>query len=86
MVSRMSESRAAPTHGGYSRWFVIVVAVFVTCLITANVTAVKLVDLFGFILPAGVVFFPVSYIAGDAGVLLLSAGRTIACAVLSNVW
>lgn len=61
----MSESRAASTHGGYSRWFVIIVAVFVTCLITANVTAVKLVDLFGFVLPAGVVIFPVSYIAGD---------------------
>jgi queuosine precursor transporter len=61
----MSESRAASTHGGYSRWFVIIVAVFVTCLITANVTAVKLVDFFGFILPAGVVIFPVSYIAGD---------------------
>jgi len=29
----------------YSHWFLIVVAVFVTCLITANIIAVKLVDL-----------------------------------------
>jgi uncharacterized integral membrane protein (TIGR00697 family) len=50
---------------GYSQWFVIVVAVFVTCLITANVTAVKLVSIFGLILPAGVIVFPISYIVGD---------------------
>jgi uncharacterized integral membrane protein (TIGR00697 family) len=49
----------------YSYWFVMVVAIFVTCLITANITAVKLIDLFGFILPAGVLIFPLSYIAGD---------------------
>jgi uncharacterized integral membrane protein (TIGR00697 family) len=61
----MSEWQSAQTREGYSQWFVIVVAVFVTCLITANITAVKLVDLFGFILPAGVVVFPISYIAGD---------------------
>ena len=41
------------------------VAVFVTCLITANITAVKLVSIFGFILPAGVIIFPISYIVGD---------------------
>ncbi|MBN1847984.1 MAG: queuosine precursor transporter [Deltaproteobacteria bacterium] len=49
----------------YSYWFVIVVTVFATCLITANITAVKLIDLFGFILPAAVLIFPISYIAGD---------------------
>src|SRR3989337_2102889 len=48
-----------------SQWFGIIVAVFVTCLITANITAVKLVTIFGFILPAGVIVFPVSYIVGD---------------------
>jgi hypothetical protein len=41
------------------------VAVFVTCLITANITAVKLVTVFGLIVPAGIVIFPVSYICGD---------------------
>lgn len=49
----------------YSQWFLIVVAVFVTCLITANIIAVKLVDLFGLILPAAIFIFPVSYITGD---------------------
>jgi hypothetical protein len=49
----------------YSHWFLIVVAVFVTCLITANIIAVKLVDLFGQILPAAIFIFPLSYITGD---------------------
>lgn len=49
----------------YSGWFVGVVAVFVTCLITANITAVKLIDLWGLILPAAVFIFPLSYITGD---------------------
>jgi hypothetical protein len=49
----------------HSNWFVGVVALFVTSLITANITAVKLVDLFGFILPAAIFIFPLSYITGD---------------------
>jgi uncharacterized integral membrane protein (TIGR00697 family) len=49
----------------YSHWFLIVVAVFVTCLITANIIAVKLVELFGLILPAAIFIFPLSYITGD---------------------
>jgi uncharacterized integral membrane protein (TIGR00697 family) len=43
----------------------IVVAVFVTCLITANIIAVKLIDLFGLVLPAAIFIFPLSYITGD---------------------
>src|SRR4028119_138003 len=61
----MPERPDSPKREGYSQWFVIVVAVFVTCLITANITAVKLVSVFGLILPAAVVVFPISYIAGD---------------------
>ena len=46
--------------------FVAVVAVFVTCLLTANITAVKLVSILGLPpLPAAVVIFPISYIFGD---------------------
>ncbi len=52
-------------ENGYSRWFLIVAAVFVTCLVTANITAVKLINFFGLILPAAIVIFPVSYIFGD---------------------
>jgi uncharacterized integral membrane protein (TIGR00697 family) len=48
-----------------SHWFVFIAAVFVTCLITANITAVKLVNLFGLTLPAAVIIFPISYIFGD---------------------
>lgn len=49
----------------YSLHFVAVVALFVTALITANVMAVKLVGLWGLVVPAAVVVFPISYICGD---------------------
>lgn len=48
-----------------SKWFVVIAAIFITSLITANIIAVKLIDFFGLILPAAVVIFPVSYIFGD---------------------
>ena len=48
-----------------SPWFVLITAVFVTCLITANIIAVKLVNIFGLVLPAAVIIFPISYIFGD---------------------
>jgi uncharacterized integral membrane protein (TIGR00697 family) len=49
----------------YSLWFVVITAVFVTCLVTANITAVKLVGVAGLVLPAAVIIFPLSYIFGD---------------------
>jgi uncharacterized integral membrane protein (TIGR00697 family) len=39
--------------------------VFITCLITANIAAVKLVSVFGLVLPAAIIIFPISYIFGD---------------------
>jgi hypothetical protein len=54
-----------PNECRYSSWFVIITTIFVTCLLTANITAVKLVNIFGFILPAGTIIFPISYIFGD---------------------
>jgi queuosine precursor transporter len=48
-----------------SQWFIVATALFVTCLITANVIAVKLVAVGGQVLPAGIIIFPVSYILGD---------------------
>ena len=48
-----------------SHRFVIIAAIFVTCLITANIVGVKVVSLGFFILPAAVVLFPLSYIFGD---------------------
>jgi uncharacterized integral membrane protein (TIGR00697 family) len=47
------------------RWFPLVVAVFVTTLIISNIIAVKIVNIFGLYLPAGVILFPVTYIFGD---------------------
>jgi uncharacterized integral membrane protein (TIGR00697 family) len=52
-------------HGRHSSAFVVVVAVFITCLLIANITAVKLVSLAGLIIPAGTIIFPLSYICGD---------------------
>ncbi|MGM0665528.1 MAG: queuosine precursor transporter, partial [Thermodesulfobacteriota bacterium] len=49
----------------YSGRFVVLVAVFVACLIGANITAVKLIVLGGLILPAAIVVFPLSYIVAD---------------------
>jgi hypothetical protein len=55
-----------PAAGRYSGWYVILAAVFVTCLITANIIAVKLLALpFGLAVPAGIVVFPLSYLFGD---------------------
>lgn len=44
---------------------VIITAVFITCLITANIIAVKVISLGIFILPAAIFVFPISYIFGD---------------------
>jgi uncharacterized integral membrane protein (TIGR00697 family) len=49
----------------YSLLFVISSAIFISCLIASNITAVKLVNVFGLVIPAGIVIFPISYIFGD---------------------
>lgn len=54
-----------PKNHQYSIWFVIIVSVFITCIITSNIISVKLIHIFGIILPAGVIIFPLSYIIGD---------------------
>ncbi len=45
--------------------FVIIAALFVTCLMTANIIATKLVAFGQLSLPAAVIVFPFSYIFGD---------------------
>jgi hypothetical protein len=45
--------------------FVACTALFVTCLLTANTIAAKLVTLGGVTLTAGIVIFPISYVLGD---------------------
>ncbi len=43
----------------------VITAIFVTCLITANIIAVKVISLGPFTLPAAIFVFPISYIFGD---------------------
>jgi queuosine precursor transporter len=45
--------------------FLSCAALFVTCLLTANTMASKLIMIGGVVLTAGVVIFPVSYVVGD---------------------
>ena len=49
----------------FSCRFLIITALFITCLITANIIAVKIISLGQIALPAAVVVFPLSYIFGD---------------------
>ncbi len=60
-----SPKQELSAQASYSSWFLIVVAIFITCLITANIIAVKLVSVANFVLPAAIIVFPISYIAGD---------------------
>jgi len=56
-----------PGHAtsSYSSWFLLLVALSVTTLVTSNVIGSKLVRLGDNVLPAGILIFPLSYIIGD---------------------
>jgi hypothetical protein len=56
---------AGATESTGSFWLLAVTGVLLTSLITANIMAVKLVSVLGLVLPAAIVVFPLSYIAGD---------------------
>src|SRR2546429_9931107 len=45
--------------------FITCAALFVTCLVTANTIATKLIAVGGMVLTAGIVIFPLSYVLGD---------------------
>jgi queuosine precursor transporter len=47
------------------KYYDVAVALFVASLLTANIIAVKLIQVGPLVLPAGVVIFPISYILGD---------------------
>lgn len=49
----------------YSSLFVFFTVLFTVSLLTANIIAVKIISLFGFFVPAGIIIFPISYILGD---------------------
>jgi uncharacterized integral membrane protein (TIGR00697 family) len=48
-----------------SHRFVIIVAVYVTALITANIISVKVIGFGSVVMPAAIIIFPLSYIFGD---------------------
>ena len=54
-----------PTSESRSSLYILISAVFISALISANLIAVKLVVIAGQVLPAAIVIFPISYIAGD---------------------
>ncbi len=75
-----------------SFWYVAIASVFVTCLITANIIAVKLISPFGFLVPAGIIVFPLSYLFGDVMTEVYGYGATrrviwlgFACNLLAEV-
>jgi uncharacterized integral membrane protein (TIGR00697 family) len=45
--------------------FLFIAVLFVTCLLVSNITAVKLINVWGYVIPGAIVIFPVSYIIGD---------------------
>ena len=50
---------------GISIRFVLVSALFISILVSANIVAVKLISAFGEVLPAAIIVFPLSYLLGD---------------------
>lgn len=49
----------------HSTLFLVLFALFVTCLLVSNVIAGKLFSVLGIVLPSAVILFPVTYILGD---------------------
>jgi len=49
----------------HTNWFLISTAVFITALLTSNIIAVKMTVVCGMPVTAGIVIFPISYIAAD---------------------
>ncbi len=52
-------------RSSYSYRFVLITALFITCLLASNILIVKQIDFLGLTLPAAIVIFPLSYIFGD---------------------
>jgi uncharacterized integral membrane protein (TIGR00697 family) len=60
----MSPVKSIPERKPY-RYFSFITAIFVTVLVISNIIAVKLISIWGLVLPAAVILFPISYIFGD---------------------
>jgi hypothetical protein len=77
MASEQEHTSISATR--YSQWFILVTAIFITCLITANITAVKLVGVFGLVLPVsdGVALLPRRLLSEEEVEALLAEGRVV---------
>jgi len=53
------------SKSSYSSWFLLLVALSVTTIVTSNVIGSKLVRLGEYVIPAGILIFPLSYVIGD---------------------
>ena len=76
------------THTYNWKYLDVFTVIFVACLLTANIVAVKMVQLGPLILPAGTVVFPISYIVSDVLVEVYgfrAARRVILLGFLANV-
>jgi uncharacterized integral membrane protein (TIGR00697 family) len=45
--------------------FLVLTSLFVTCLLISNIIAGKLIQIYGMVLPAAVILFPLTYVFGD---------------------
>jgi len=59
---------------------VVLATLFTTCLIVANIIAVKLISVFGWVVPAGVIAYPLTFLLTD--VIAELYGRKIASRVV----
>lgn len=53
------------TETQFSKIFLILSSLFLVCLLISNIISGKLISVWGMILPAGAVLFPMTYIFGD---------------------
>ncbi len=54
-----------PSTRDFSPLYLMITCLFVACLLISNIIAGKIIIVFGFILPAAVILFPITYIFGD---------------------
>ena len=49
----------------YSKVFLFLAVLFVSCILISNILASKLISIFGISMTGGVLVFPISYLLGD---------------------
>lgn len=59
------ESNLSESTKGFSYVFFILAALFITCLLVSNIVAGKLFTVNNWVLPAGVILFPLTYVFGN---------------------